>query len=145
MKFRICAVGKCKDSNMLALMNNYIKRFSKHKFEIYEIKPTSSANESVDLLRASEGTHRILLDEKGKLYTSKDFASHLEKIASSNSSAISFLIGGADGHSAELKSKIKDAFSLSKLTLPHMLARLVLVEQLYRANSILSGHPYHRS
>lgn len=145
MKFKIYAIGKCKDKAINSLIEDYLKRFSSKRLEIYEIKQSSSTEESYALFEKSTGTYRILLDEKGYQYSSTKLASHLcNVVRDAGGMPISFLIGGADGHSDELKAKVFDKLSLSKLTMPHMLARLFLVEQLYRANSIVKGHPYHR-
>jgi 23S rRNA (pseudouridine1915-N3)-methyltransferase len=86
----------------------------------------------------------VALDERGVDWTTAQLAQHLARWRDS-SERVSFLIGGADGLSEELKSRAQLRLRLSSLTLPHALARVVLVEQLYRAWSILANHPYHRA
>ena len=145
MKFKICVIGKCKSSHILALIKDYTKRLPKGMLEIVEIKPsTSSTEDGLNLLNHSSGTYRILLDERGEHYTSKIFSKHLYGVATNYNPKISFLIGGAYGHSDNIKSEVRDHLSLSSMTLPHMLARLILVEQLYRVNTIIRGHPYNK-
>jgi len=102
-----------------------------------------SADEAARLLKASSGMQRILLDERGDRPDSIGLA---ERVAAwrTEGADVALLIGGAAGHGAELRAQCPEALSLSALTLPHALARVVLIEQLYRAHTLLAGHPYHR-
>ena len=100
--------------------------------------------EADSILAKLNGYHPVLLDERGKRFASLEFANFIKKSGESFGPKIAFCIGGADGHSDILKRKIRDHVSLSDLTLPHMIVRLILAEQLYRAESIIKGHPYHR-
>jgi 23S rRNA (pseudouridine1915-N3)-methyltransferase len=86
----------------------------------------------------------VVLDERGKNMSSPEFASILENWMTEGCSEICFLIGGADGHLEETRKKADLILSFGKLTLPHILMRAVLAEQIYRAETIISGHPYHR-
>ncbi len=86
---------------------------------------------------------QIALDEKGKSFSSIDFANHLSQITLTHSH-ITFIIGGADGLHSTVKSNAHQTLTLSKFTYPHALARVVLLEQIYRAITILEHHPYHR-
>lgn len=86
----------------------------------------------------------IALDETGQLQTSKNLATKLGKLKDEGQQTISFVLGGPDGHSQELKHTAHQSLSLSKLTLPHGLARILLLEQLYRTTTLWQGHPYHR-
>ncbi len=99
-----------------------------------------------DLLRGlrPEGSVTICLDERGKTLSSREFAAALEKFQDQGARHASFLIGGADGLAADLRAEADLTLSFGRMTLPHMLARVVLAEQLYRAATILAGHPYHR-
>lgn len=90
------------------------------------------------------GCRTVALDEQGRSLSSEQFAAAFDRWRGEGSE-IAFLIGGADGLAPELKSSAAMLLSLSKMTLPHALARVVLAEQVYRAHSILSGHPYHRA
>ena len=87
---------------------------------------------------------RIVLDEHGKSISSQDFAARLGRWRDDGRPAASFVIGGADGHGRELVDNADLTLSFSPLTWPHQLVRIMLAEQLYRATTILSGHPYHR-
>lgn len=91
------------------------------------------------------GAHLIALDERGKNLKSKDIATAISRERDAGVPAFAFLIGGADGHSPEVKARTSQIWSFGAATWPHMLARVMLAEQLYRAVTILSGHPYHRS
>lgn len=98
------------------------------------------------LAKTNKSDHIIALDSRGKQLSSEDFAQYINnlKINSVNYKNISILIGGPEGLSQECLDRANDKISLSKLTLPHPIVRIVLVEQLYRAFSILSNHPYHK-
>ncbi len=91
----------------------------------------------------SEKDYLLVLDERGKLYSSKEFAVHLRTLIESFNS-LTFLIGGAEGLSENLKRMAGELISLSKLTLNHEVALLVLLESIYRSFTIIKGHPYHR-
>jgi 23S rRNA (pseudouridine1915-N3)-methyltransferase len=86
----------------------------------------------------------VALDETGKSRTSRNFAKLVEASRDQGTSEIVFAIGGADGHGASLRERANEKLALGTLTLPHGLARIMLAEQIYRAITILSGHPYHR-
>ena len=137
MKFKIIAVGKCKDNNLLNLIEGYRKRMQ-NRIEIIEVKNSSDASSKF------AGYYPILLDEKGKRFDSMGFANFLKYKSENESSKIAFCIGGAEGHTESMRAVVKEQISLSDMTLPHMLVRLVLIEQLYRAETIIAGHPYHR-
>ena len=143
MKFRIIAIGKCKDKHLLNLIEDYAKRLQ-NKLEIIEVNASTKEKEADSILAKLNGYHPVLLDERGKRFASLEFANFIKKSGESFGPKIAFCIGGADGHSDILKRKIRDHVSLSDLTLPHMIVRLILAEQLYRAESIIKGHPYHR-
>ena len=96
------------------------------------------------MLAASEDSIRIVLDERGKQISSMAFASWIDKHQQAGTKRVSFLIGGANGHSEEVRTAAHEVWSLSAMTLQHELALVVLMEQLYRAYSILGGSPYHR-
>ncbi len=84
----------------------------------------------------------ILFDEHGRLQSSTEWADHLQRL--SGDARLDFVIGGADGVSNDVKQQASACWSLSKLTLPHQLVRTLVLEQLYRAFTIIQGHPYHR-
>lgn len=126
---------------------------SKYHCEIKEIKSEKQSNTSKLKNMEYEAqkfenaikkdSFLIILDENGKSYSSEKFADYLESISLQNSD-ITFIIGGADGIHPSLKNKANSIIKLSDLTFPHTLVRVILLEQLYRAISILNKHPYHR-
>jgi 23S rRNA (pseudouridine1915-N3)-methyltransferase len=89
-------------------------------------------------------THRVALDESGRAMTSEAFAKHLAKLRDLGTRDLAFLIGGPDGLARDLKESCNERLALGLLTWPHLFARAMLAEQIYRAFAILSGHPYHR-
>ena len=103
-----------------------------------------SLEEKLILDAASDSTLLIAFDELGKQQTSKELSKSIEKWQL-NSESVALIIGGADGLSSDLKQKCNLIWSLSSLTLTHSMARLLVVEQIYRGYSLLSNHPYHRS
>jgi len=136
-------------------VGTYIKRLPRHiAFSIQELAPAQrSAGSTVAKQKTTEG-ERILkalpepcycvaLDERGKSWSSKDLAGQLEGWLG-NHGRVSFMIGGADGLAAACTERADRIWSLSSLTLPHALVRVVLAEQIYRAWTLLQGHPYHR-
>ncbi|MGO9672838.1 MAG: 23S rRNA (pseudouridine(1915)-N(3))-methyltransferase RlmH [Methylocella sp.] len=96
------------------------------------------------LAALTPGAELIAFDEGGKLLGSRDFAAHLGKRRDAGTPAAMFVIGGPDGLAAEIRAKASLVLSLGAMTLPHQLARIIAAEQIYRAATILSGHPYHR-
>ncbi len=104
---------------------------------------TQKLKESESIISPAQDSYIISLDSKGKMLSSEELAKFLENIQFKTSNII-FCIGGSHGHHKSLLDKSQDIISLGKLTLPHKLARLILVEQIYRAESILSNHPYHK-
>lgn len=146
----IC-VGKNKDSHYLSLEEEYLKRIKTFKLKIHEVK---SHEEKLDLEAAeiqkklaSIGKNRelpfFLLTEKGKNHHSKSFAKFLDK-SLNGLGDFALVIGGASGHGQDLYDKCQGELSLSPLTFPHKMARLILVEQIYRGETILLGHPYNK-
>ena len=104
---------------------------------------TKSLEERLILEAASDSTLLIALDEQGKQRTSKELSKSIEKWQL-NAESVALIIGGADGLSSELKQRCNLIWGLSSFTLTHSMARLLLVEQIYRGYSLLSNHPYHR-
>ena len=102
------------------------------------------AESSLLLSSIPQGGKIIALDERGKTPSSREFADILGKWMDEGVQSISFLIGGANGHAEKVRTQADYKLSFGRMTLPHMLARVVLVEQIYRAKTILDGHPYHK-
>lgn len=113
-------------------------------FILKELKASSKTQEAQDIMDAiPHGAYIIALDERGENLDSRTFATLFEKAATTHGH-VALIIGGADGLDPHIRTKASKIISFGKLTWPHMLARVMAVEQIYRAYSILSNHPYHR-
>lgn len=150
MKFRFVWVGKTKEKSWRALQEEYLKRLSHFvKFEIAEIKD-GGANETIEaeskriLENVNQTGFVCLLDVKGLESSSHELAGTIEKWQNRGLKEIAFVIGGAGGVSSEVVEKADYSLSLSRLTLTHEMARVVLIEQLYRAFTIIKGFPYQK-
>jgi 23S rRNA (pseudouridine1915-N3)-methyltransferase len=159
MRILIAAVGKLKDAEERAISERYAKRFNGAgsaiglgPIEIREL-PESRAgsaserkrDEAVRLLTTGSADFSIALHPAGRSLDSEAFAALLGGKRDDGVRTCAFLIGGPDGHGEAALGTAQMKLSLGPLTLPHGLARVVLIEQLYRAATILSGHPYHRA
>lgn len=145
MKITLGVIGKCKpDSPEGEIIKRYQERL-KWTLNIKE-KDNSTQEDEAKFLQSciAQGAKVIVLDERGKNMTSPEFADILENWMTTGTSEICFLIGGADGHLEETRQKADLLLSFGKLTLPHILMRAVLAEQIYRAETIIRHHPYHR-
>ena len=148
MKIHIIAVGRQKSSPTLDLCDEYLKRM-KWTVSIKEIdapKGSTSAQEAPLILKhLPKQSFVVALDERGETLTSPEFGQKLGKWHDqAPGHDITFLIGGAAGFDAEIRKKAGFLMSFGKQTWPHMLVRVMLLEQIYRAQQILAGHPYHR-
>ncbi len=150
MKFRFVWVGKTRDRNWRALQEEYLKRLSRFvACEIAETRnPAHGSNAEIEGTRLLElldpQTFVVLLDVKGDVSTSQQLAQRIEKWQNRGTKEISFVIGGAEGVSRAVAERANDRLSLSFLTFTHEMARVVLLEQLYRAYTILKGFPYQK-
>jgi 23S rRNA (pseudouridine1915-N3)-methyltransferase len=159
MRLVVAAVGRLKDAER-ELCERYAKRFDASgrglglgPLTVSELSESRAAgtdarkaDEAVRLLKAAAATTaRVVLDESGKALSSEAFAKWLAQTRDGGCKGLAFLIGGPDGHGAEAVQGAALKLSLGAMTLPHGIARAVLIEQLYRAATILSGHPYHRA
>ena len=145
MRLHVLAIGKPRLAFARAGVAEYLARFpAKNGIELESLRASTRDEESKTLLARSEGMLRVALDERGTQLTSRDFARKLSDWELHRTKAVAFLIGGADGHSDELRRAADWCWSLSPLTLQHELALIVLLEQLYRARCINAGTPYHR-
>ena len=150
MKFRFVWIGKTKDRNWKALQEEYLKRLSYFvKCEIVEIRdsaphegPEIEGKRILDALNPK--TLAVLLDVGGKAFSSHQIAGLIEKWQVAGTKEVAFIIGGADGVSEEIRGKADNVLSLSFLTFTHEMARVVLLEQLYRGYSIINGYPYQK-
>ena len=154
MRINLIAVGKKMPDWIADGIEHYKKQLPKnYNFVITTIESQSRKSNSPDqtksleerliLEAASDSTLLIALDEQGKQRTSKELSKSIEKWQL-NAESVALIIGGADGLSSELKQKCNLIWGLSSFTLTHSMARLLLVEQIYRGFSLLSNHPYHR-
>ena len=153
MDLRVFWIGKTRLAGIDQLTEEYGKRLSRYcKYTGEEVRSvrrkvgsTGGADkEEAAMLAQSSGTHRIVMDPAGKQLSSEQFAAFLGRLRDQGVGAVSFCVGGADGFSPEFKKQARTILSLSSLTMPHELARVVLLEQIYRAWTILSNHPYPR-
>ena len=145
MKIKVAWIGKTKEPAIQALTDEYLKRISRYA----EVAGLALKDEAAILALASgerqpkkERHKLVLLDSRGKQFSSEELAEFLER-EQVNATPLLFAIGGSDGFSEEARHRAGLRLSLGKMTLPHELARVVLVEQLYRAFTILADHPYH--
>lgn len=150
MKFRFIWIGKTRDKNYRALQEEYLQRLSHFvKCEIVEIKD-SAPHETKEiegkriLEKLNQNPLVVLLDVTGRSLSSTDLAKGVEKWQTVGVKEIAFVIGGADGASPEVAARAGDRLSLSFLTFTHEMARVVLLEQLYRAYTIIKGFPYQK-
>ena len=145
MKATILAIGKCKkNSPEAAIINEYIKR-SGWQIVIKEQDNSTPKDEAAFLTsHIPHGAKVIVLDERGENMKSTELAAKIAAWQLDGVSEICFLIGGADGHLPETRAKADLLLAFGRQTLPHMLMRAVLTEQIYRIQTIIAGHPYHR-
>ncbi|HJB88887.1 MAG: 23S rRNA (pseudouridine(1915)-N(3))-methyltransferase RlmH [Lachnospiraceae bacterium] len=159
MKISVIAVGKIKEKYLKDAVTEYSKRLSRYcKLEIIEAadeKTPDHASVAVeDAIRAKEGErllkhirddmYVITLEIGGKMLTSEEFAEKIETLGVQGKSSIAFVIGGSIGLGKEVLKRSDFALSFSKMTFPHQLMRVVLLEQVYRGYRIVNGEPYHK-
>ena len=156
MRYAVVAVGKLKEKFWVQACAEYVKRLGAYaKVEMREVADIDPARAGgVEASRAREGqeilaaiparSHVILLAIDGKQRSSEQFSAHLDELALRGKSDLTFVIGGSDGVSPEVRARANETFSFGLITLPHNLARVVLLEQLYRACKISRGEPYHK-
>lgn len=156
MKFTIVAVGKLKERFWADACAEYLKRLQPYARtsvkEIADVDPGRAGG--VSAARDKEGaailaalpatTHVILLAIEGKQRSSENFSQRLDTLALNGTSDIAFVIGGSDGVSNAVRARANETLSFGPITLPHNLARVVVLEQLYRAQKISHGEPYHK-
>ncbi|MEP3297157.1 MAG: 23S rRNA (pseudouridine(1915)-N(3))-methyltransferase RlmH [Pseudoruegeria sp.] len=155
MRVQICAVGRLRAGPERLLIDDYLMRFDRtgrnlslgpaSLIEVEDKKGGGMSTEAPLLERAvPKGAVVCVMDERGKVMTSPDFATQLGRWRDDGRSDVAFVIGGADGLDPSFRNRADFKLSFGKMVWPHMLARVMLTEQLYRAASILAGSPYHR-
>lgn len=160
MRILIAAVGRMKSGPERELAERYQKRAAQAgrsvglaDFEVIEIRESRADNPQRRMLEESiaiasiipDRAAVVLLDARGESFTSAEFSGRLQAWRTEDKPAVLFVIGGADGLAPGLKDKASLSLAFGAATWPHQLARVMLLEQLYRAVTILSGHPYHRA
>lgn len=147
MTVSIVAEGKIKEKYMAEAINDYVKRLGHYcRVEINEV------NEDISVLKEGEnlkkkipqGAYVIVLDLAGKMYSSEELATCIDKAQTSGYSRFVFVIGGSDGISEEIKKTADVCLCMSKMTFTHQMARLIILEQIYRAMKIMNNEPYHK-
>ena len=143
MKIKVAWIGKTKEPAIQTLTDDYLKRIARYA----DLSDVALKDESAILAvargeRQKERHRLVLLDSRGKQLSSEELAQFLDR-EQMQALPLLFAVGGADGFSNEARQQAAFVLSLGKMTLPHELARVVLLEQLYRAFTILKNHPYH--
>ena len=138
MRLHIVARGKIGRSPEAELVDRYVKRIA------WDVKISELPDQGGKMPKLDGATKIIALDEAGDNWTSKKFANLLSTWRDDGARETRFLIGAADGLSPDERASADHFFSFGKATWPHMMARAMLAEQLFRATSIIAGHPYHR-
>jgi 23S rRNA (pseudouridine1915-N3)-methyltransferase len=156
MKFFICTVGHKMPPWVEAAFQEYAKRMPREAaIELIEVKPEKrGSGKTAEKLRGAEGARIrgaippgcrvVAMDERGSQWTTVMLADSITKWMK-NGADTAFLVGGADGLDPGIRNSADEVFALSALTLPHAFVRILLAEQLYRAVSLIKGHPYHRA
>lgn len=156
MRVQICAIGRLRAGPERDLLNDYLTRFDRtgralglgpaQEIEVEDRKNLGMAAEATLLERAlPSGALLATLDERGQMISSPDFAAQLARWRDGGRQDVAFVIGGADGIDPALRARADFSVSFGRMVWPHMLVRVMLAEQLYRAATILGGGPYHRA
>ncbi|HLK31983.1 MAG TPA: 23S rRNA (pseudouridine(1915)-N(3))-methyltransferase RlmH [Terriglobales bacterium] len=144
MKIKVAWIGKTKDPAIQALTADYLKRVSTYiQVEALAVGSEAALLKLAVRTPARPASKLVLLDSRGKEFTSEELARFLEDQQNRGSQPLLFAVGPADGFSDVTRKAASTLLSLGKMTLPHELARVVILEQIYRAFTILKGHPYH--
>ena len=145
MRLLIISVGKQNDSDIADAVADYTKRIGRYFQVEWKIIPTSDIEkEGESILKGIDNSDFVvMLDDKGKEMTTEELAGFIEKRMIAGDKRIVFIIGGAYGFSEDVYKRANLKWSLSKLTFPHQLVRLILSESIYRAISVIKNEPYH--
>lgn len=153
MRLRLIWTGKTKDARLRELQLDYEKRLSHFaRCEIVEIRESASAGTKAGIDRDSKsisdrlsnGSVTVLLDPEGSNWSSPELAAQIQRWENQGTKEVAFIVGGPHGVSPELAARVQQRWSLTRLTLTHEMARVVLLEQLYRAYTIIHGFPYQK-
>ena len=147
MKLKIAWIGKTKEPAIQALTEDYLKRISRYvQVEGIALRDEAALLEMCGRVATTKGAAKatlVLMDSRGKEFSSEQFAKFLGDYQDRNPLPLVLAVGGADGFSDAARAAAQRTISLGQVTLAHELARVVLLEQVYRAFTILKGHPYH--
>ena len=147
MKIKIAWVGKTKEPPIQTLTEEYLKRISRYaQVEGIALRDDAALLELCGRSPRAKGSPKstlVLMDSRGKELSSEQFARFIGEYQERNPLPLVFAVGGANGFTDETRASAQNVISLGKMTLPHELAKIVLLEQVYRAFTILKGHPYH--
>jgi 23S rRNA (pseudouridine1915-N3)-methyltransferase len=144
VKLRIAWIGRARSSPIQSLTAEYLKRLSRYAAsEALELTSEAALLKLVEKSTARTQPVLVLLDSRGRQLTSEEIANFLDYHQSHGTQELLFAVGPADGWSVTTRAAAHNILSFGKITLPHELARVVLLEQLYRGFTILKGHPYH--
>lgn len=146
MRIRILVAGKPALAYAKSGVAEYLKRLGRYgPCDLIHLKAGDSATVSAALLERSADSHRIAMDERGKLQDTAAWAARFDALEMRGDlKSVAFLIGASDGHTEELRQRSDEVWALSPLTLQHELALVVLLEQIYRVATLRRGEPYHR-
>ena len=149
MKYIISIIGKFKNNDENLITQKYLKRIKNIKLNQYEIKVSNLEKrleeEGSKLINSTPKNGKlILLDEQGENLSSIELAEIISKWKDNNISSINFAIGGAFGNGQRIKTSADKIVALGKLTWPHQMVKMMVAEQIYRIETILEGHPYHK-
>ena len=144
MKLRIAWIGKTKEAAISALTAEYLKRIERYcPAESTELASEDALLKALEKLAGRTRPVLVILDQRGRQFTSEEFAEFLGDQQERGTQQLIFAVGPADGFTAAARHAADLTLSFGKMTLAHELARVVLLEQVYRAFTILKGHPYH--
>ena len=149
MKYIISTIGKTKNSDENLITHKYLKRIKNVELKQYEVKINSPDKkrdeEALKLINATPKNGKlILLDEKGENISSNDLAKIILNWRDNNITNINFAIGGAFGNSEKIKKTADRVIAFGQLTWPHQMVKMMIAEQIYRIETIIQGHPYHK-
>ncbi len=149
MQYIISTIGKAKNSDEDIITHKYLKRIKNVELKQFEVKNNSPekkrAEEALKLINATPKNGKlILLDEKGENLSSNDLAKIILKWRDNNITNINFAIGGAFGNGEKIKKTADKVIAFGQLTWPHQMVKMMIAEQIYRIETIIQGHPYHK-
>ena len=143
---KIICVGKLKENYLIEAVNDYLKRINKyHKVEIIELKDSNIKDEGIEINKyIKSGDYVVSLAIDGNIYSSIELSNRINTLFTNGNSNITFIIGGSNGIDSSILNNSDEKISFSKLTFPHGLFRVILLEQIYRAFKISNNESYHK-